>query len=182
METGFFSSKYNRGLGSVALAMIILALASYAILNFKTAKTAGEYPSSISVNGIGEVTAVPDVGQFYFSVTAEGATADEAQKASGTKINAVFAQNDEMGLGAVKALQAAGMKDKVIVVGIDAITDAMQAVKKGEMDATVFQNSKQQGAGAIEVAIKMAKKQTYDKQIMIPFQLVTKENLGEFLK
>jgi inositol transport system substrate-binding protein len=100
----------------------------------------------------------------------------------GTKINAVFAQNDEMGLGAVKALQAAGMKDKVIVVGIDAITDAMQAVKKGEMDATVFQNSKQQGAGAIEVAIKMAKKQAYDKQIMIPFQLVTKENLSEFLK
>ncbi len=100
----------------------------------------------------------------------------------GTKINAVFAQNDEMGLGAVKALQAAGMKDKVIVVGIDAIQDAMQAVKKGEMDATVFQNSKQQGAGAIEVAIKMAKKQPYEKQIMIPFQLVTKENLSEFLK
>jgi inositol transport system substrate-binding protein len=100
----------------------------------------------------------------------------------GTKINAVFAQNDEMALGAVKALQAAGMKDKVIVVGIDAIQDAIQAVKKGEMDATVFQNSKQQGAGAIEVAIKMAKKQAYDKQIMIPFQLVTKENLSEFLK
>jgi inositol transport system substrate-binding protein len=100
----------------------------------------------------------------------------------GTKINAVFAQNDEMGLGAVKALQAAGMKDMVIVIGIDAIQDAMQAVKKGEMDATIFQNSKQQGAGAIETAIKMAKKQAYDKQIMIPFQLVTKENLSEFLK
>lgn len=100
----------------------------------------------------------------------------------GTKINAVFAQNDEMGLGAVKALQAAKMKDKVIVVGIDAIQDAMQAVKKGEMDATVFQNSKQQGAGAIETALKLAKKQPVEKQIMIPFQLVTKENLSEFLK
>ena len=100
----------------------------------------------------------------------------------GIKINAVFAQNDEMGLGAVKALQAAGMKDKVIVVGIDAIQDAMQAVKKGEMDATVFQNSKKQGAGAIETALKLAKKQSVEKQIMIPFQLVTKDNLGEFLK
>lgn len=100
----------------------------------------------------------------------------------GTKINAVFAQNDEMGLGAVKALQAAKMKDKVIVVGIDAIQDAMQAVRKGEMDATVFQNSKQQGAGAIEAALKLAKKQSVEKQMMIPFQLVTKDNLSEFLK
>lgn len=100
----------------------------------------------------------------------------------GTKINAVFAQNDEMGLGALKALQDAGMKDKVIVVSIDAIADALQAVKKGTLDATVFQNAKQQGAGAIEIAVKIAKGQPYDKELMIPFQLVTKENIGQFLK
>ena len=100
----------------------------------------------------------------------------------GTKINAVFAQNDEMGLGALKALQAAGMKDKVVVVSIDAIQDALQAVKKGELDATVFQNAKAQGAGAIETAVKLAKKQTVEKEVMIPFQLVTKENIGSFLK
>ncbi|WP_394992500.1 sugar ABC transporter substrate-binding protein [Emticicia sp.] len=100
----------------------------------------------------------------------------------GTKINAVFAQNDEMGLGALKALQDAGMKDKVIVVSIDAIADALQAVKNGTLDATVFQNAKQQGAGAIEVAVKIAKRQTFEKELMIPFQLVTKENISEFLK
>lgn len=100
----------------------------------------------------------------------------------GTKINAVFAQNDEMGLGALKALQDAGLKDKVIVVSIDAIADALQAVKKGTLDATVFQNAKQQGAGAIETAVKIAKGQPYDKELMIPFQLVTKENIGQFVK
>lgn len=100
----------------------------------------------------------------------------------GTKINAVFAQNDEMGLGALKALQDAGLKDKVIVVSIDAIADALQAVKKGSLDATVFQNAKQQGAGAIETVVKIAKGQPYDKELMIPFQLVTKENIGQFLK
>lgn len=100
----------------------------------------------------------------------------------GTKINAVFAQNDEMGLGALKALQDAGLKDKVIVVSIDAIADALQAVKKGTLDATVFQNAKQQGAGAIETAVKIAKGQPYEKELMIPFQLVTKENIGQFLK
>ena len=100
----------------------------------------------------------------------------------GTQINAVFAQNDEMGLGALKALEDAGMKDKVVVVSIDAIADALQAVKKGTLDATVFQNAKQQGAGAIETAVKIAKKLSYDKELIIPFQLVTKENIGQFLK
>lgn len=100
----------------------------------------------------------------------------------GSEINAVFAQNDEMGMGALKALEAAGMKDKVVVVSIDAIPDALQAVQKGRLDATVFQNAKQQGAGAIETAVKIIKAQKYQKELMIPFQLVTKQNIGDFLK
>ncbi|KAA9347162.1 sugar ABC transporter substrate-binding protein [Larkinella humicola] len=100
----------------------------------------------------------------------------------GTTINAVFAQNDEMGMGAVKALTDAGLKEKVIVVSIDAIPDALQAVKKGTLDATVFQNAEQQGAKAIETAIKIAKGEAYAKETLIPFQLVTKENLAKFMK
>ncbi|GAB2560281.1 sugar ABC transporter substrate-binding protein [Spirosoma aerophilum] len=100
----------------------------------------------------------------------------------GPQINAVFAHNDEMGLGAVKALTDAGMKDKVIVVSIDAIPDALQAVKKGSLDATVFQNAEQQGSKAIETAIKAAKGQPFDKETLVPFQLVTKDNLSKFLK
>ncbi len=100
----------------------------------------------------------------------------------GPQMNAIFAQNDEMGLGAVKALEAAGLKSKVIVVSIDAIPDALQAVKKGNLDATVFQDAKQQGGKAIETAIKAAKGEKFDKEVLIPFQLVTKANLGDFLK
>ena len=100
----------------------------------------------------------------------------------GSQINAVFAHNDEMGLGAVKALTDAGLKDNVIVVSIDAIPDGLQAVKKGTLDATVFQNAEQQGSKAIETAIKAAKGQAYEKQTLIPFQLVTKANLSNFLK
>jgi inositol transport system substrate-binding protein len=100
----------------------------------------------------------------------------------GPKINAIFAQNDEMGLGVVKALEAAGLKNKIIVVSIDAIPDALQAVKKGTLDATVYQNAKQQGGMAIETAIKAAKGAAFEKEVLIPFQLVTKENLGAFLK
>ena len=100
----------------------------------------------------------------------------------GGQINAVFAQNDEMGMGAVKALTAAGVKDKIVVVSIDAIPDALQAVQKGALDATVFQNAQQQGSQAIETALKIINKQPYEKQVLVPFQLVTKENVAEFVK
>jgi inositol transport system substrate-binding protein len=55
----------------------------------------------------------------------------------GPKVNAVFAQNDEMGLGALIALENARMKDKVIVVSVDGIADALEAVKKGASVRTV---------------------------------------------
>ncbi|WP_373511759.1 sugar ABC transporter substrate-binding protein [Persicitalea sp.] len=100
----------------------------------------------------------------------------------GNKVNAVFAQNDEMGMGAVKALEAAGIKDKVVVVSIDAIPDALRAVEKGTLDATVFQNAARQGSQAIETALKIIDKQPYEKEILVPFQLVTKENVAEFKK
>ena len=53
-------------------------------------------------------------------------------------IDAVFAQNDEMALGAQKALEDANMKD-VLIVGFDATDDAVEAVKQGKMAATVAQ-------------------------------------------
>jgi inositol transport system substrate-binding protein len=103
-------------------------------------------------------------------------------QSQGEKINAVFAQNDEMGMGALLALEQAKMKDKVIVVSIDAIADALKAVKDGRLDATVFQDARGQGATAVDAAVKIVRKQPYEKQLFIPFQLITKDNVSEFLK
>ncbi len=101
----------------------------------------------------------------------------------GDKMDAVFAQNDEMGMGAVQALEQAKLKHKVVVVSIDAIADALQAVKDGRLDATVYQDAKGQGAGAVDMAIQLAKKEPVEKkEVFIPFQLVTKENAESFLK
>lgn len=99
----------------------------------------------------------------------------------GNKINAVFAHNDEMAMGAVLALEQAKMKSNVIVVGIDAIADALKAVKDGRLDATVFQDAKGQGATAVEVAVKIINKQPFEKETYIPFKLVTKDNVDEYL-
>ncbi len=100
----------------------------------------------------------------------------------GNQIQAVFAQNDEMGMGAVKALTEAGLKDKVIVVSIDAIPDALQAVRKGTLDATVFQNAAEQGGQALETALRLIRKEAVETNVLIPFQLVTQANVADYLK
>jgi len=100
----------------------------------------------------------------------------------GDRIDAVFAQNDEMAMGALIALEQARRKSKVLVVGVDAIADALAAVRDGRLDATVFQDARGQGGTAVETAVKIIRQQPYDKQAMLPFQLVTKENVARFLK
>jgi inositol transport system substrate-binding protein len=100
----------------------------------------------------------------------------------GDGIDAVFAQNDEMAMGALIALEQAKKKDRVVVAGVDAIADALQAVRGGRLDATVFQDARGQGAGAVETAVKIVRKQPYEKEVFIPFQLVTRENVGRFLQ
>lgn len=103
-------------------------------------------------------------------------------QAHGAKINAVFAQNDEMGMGALLALEHAKLKDKVIVASVDAIADALQAVKDGRLDATVFQDATGQGGNAVATAVKIVRMEPYEKQVFIPFQLVTRENVGQYIK
>src|SRR5690606_12177913 len=101
----------------------------------------------------------------------------------GNKINAVFAQNDEMGMGALQALEQAGLKEQVVVVSIDAIADALQAVKAGRLDATVYQDAKAQGRQAVQMAVDFINQPNAiaEKNVFIPFQLVTQENVEEFL-
>ncbi len=94
----FFSSTFNRLLGSILLAMFIAALAAYAILTMRTAEITREMPTSISVTGEGEVKVKPDIAQFSFSVTAKGATAEEAQATSSAKMIALTAYLAQQGV------------------------------------------------------------------------------------
>jgi len=103
-------------------------------------------------------------------------------QAHGGAIDAVFAQNDEMAMGALLAVERAKKKEGIIVVGVDAIADALQAVRDGRLDATVFQDGARQGGGAVEVAAKLIRKEQVEKETYIPFRLVTRENVGEFVR
>ena len=89
-------------------------------------------------------------------------------------IKAVFAHNDEMALGALKALQDANLND-VIVVGFDATDDAVESVKKGEMAATVAQQPEIIGSLGIETMDKVLKGESVDSFIPVELQLIARE-------
>jgi inositol transport system substrate-binding protein len=101
---------------------------------------------------------------------------------SGRKIDAVIAQNDEMALGAEEAIEAAGKQKQILVIGIDAIPDALRAVGAGKLAGTVFQDARGQGSTAVELAVALAQGKTVRKDNYLPFQLVTRDNLEKFLK
>ena len=102
---------------------------------------------------------------------------------SGEEFDAVFGNNDEMAIGAIQAMKAAGISmDDVVVGGVDATQDALVSMKAGDMDVTVFQDLAGLGAGSIDTALKLAKGEKVDKTVFIPFKLVTPENIGDFLK
>jgi inositol transport system substrate-binding protein len=103
-------------------------------------------------------------------------------QAYGTQVRAVFAQNDEMAMGVSLALERAGRKQDIVVVGVDAIADALQAVRDGRLDATVFQDGMGQGRGAVDAALTLIRKEPVEKETFIPFQLVAKENAAKFMK
>lgn len=107
-------------------------------------------------------------------------TEDWLQK-YGDKITLIEAQNDEMALGALQAVEAAKKQDKIKVVGIDAEPDALKAVQEGRLALTVFQDSFGQGQKSVEVAVGLVQGKTFNKQEMIPFQKVTKDNAAEFV-
>jgi len=102
--------------------------------------------------------------------------------AAGHKPDAVIANNDNMAIGAINAMKAAGWDMKsVIVGGIDATQEALSYMKAGDLDVTVFQDAFGQGSGAVDAAMKLAKGEKVDAKVWIPFQLVTPANMDNFI-
>ncbi len=99
---------------------------------------------------------------------------------TGKLIDAVIAMNDEMALGASKAIEATKTERRILVIGVDALPDALDAVESGQLAATVFQDARAQGKGAIELAVKLLRGEKVEHMNHIPFRLVTRENLDEY--
>jgi inositol transport system substrate-binding protein len=100
---------------------------------------------------------------------------------AGMKFDAVVSNNDEMAIGAIQALKASKMLDKVIVAGVDATQDALASMKAGELKVTVFQNAAAQGQGAVDTALKILKGEKVPSIVWVPFELVTPANLDKYM-
>ncbi len=111
----------------------------------------------------------------------EGLTLMENWLATGDPIAAVASNNDDMALGALEAIEAAGLLGQIIVGGVDATPDALAEMEAGRLDVTVFQDANGQGSGAIDAAYKLAKGEAVENRVWIPFQLVTQENYQDFM-
>lgn len=103
---------------------------------------------------------------------ARGLTVMENILQAQPEIDAVFAHNDEMALGALIAIQSADRADKIVVVGFDATDDAVQAVQDGRMLATVAQQPRLIGALGVEVALKVLQGEQVDEFVPVPLELV----------
>src|ERR1700739_4835952 len=116
----------------------------------------------------------------------QGKTIMENWLASGQEIDGVASNNDEMALGALQAIKAAGKLGKIPVGGTDGSHDALESMSKGELNNTVFQDPVGQGDEAVNAAYLMVKKEAHPKLvdgvIWIPYQKVTKENYKTFMK
>ncbi|MBA5803636.1 substrate-binding domain-containing protein [Rhizobium changzhiense] len=101
---------------------------------------------------------------------------------AGVKFDAVIANNDEMALGAIRAMKKAGMPMKdVVVAGVDATDDGLAAMVAGDLDVTILQSAVGQGAAAVDAAVKLIRKEKVPRENNVPFELVTPENIATYL-
>jgi len=100
----------------------------------------------------------------------------------GVKFDAIVANNDDMALGAINALKKNGLATKDIPVGgVDATQEALKAMQDGDLAVTVFQDAVGQGAGSLDIAMKILAGDKVEKKVYIPFKLVTPANVKDYL-
>ena len=97
-------------------------------------------------------------------------------------VKAIYGANDELGMGAAQAAAAAGMKDKVIVTGMNGIPPAVRAVKKGSMDLTVVLNPVQWGFLGANTMNAYLSGKTFDRKVFVGHVLVDKTNVDKFIR
>ncbi|QHF45332.1 rhizopine-binding protein [Pseudomonas sp. S35] len=97
----------------------------------------------------------------------------------GRDFQAVLSNNDEMAIGAAMALKSAGKKG-VLIAGVDGTPDGLNAISKGDMTVSAFQDAKGQADKSVETARKMAKNEPIEQNVVIPFRLITPDNVKEF--
>jgi ribose transport system substrate-binding protein len=89
-------------------------------------------------------------------------------------VDAVFAHNDEMILGAINAAKEAGVEDEIVFIGFDAIDDAITALEEGELTATIAQQPGEMGRLGVETAVKHLQGENVEDLILVDLALIAR--------
>ncbi len=102
----------------------------------------------------------------------------------GDQVEVVFCNNDAMALGALQAIQAAGrtIGEDIYLVGVDALTDAVQNIVDGNFTGTVFNDYFGQAQGAADLAVKYLKGEDVEPVNMVDYVKVTADNAADILE
>lgn len=87
-----------------------------------------------------------------------------------------------MALGAVKAIEDAGLSGQIKVYGLDAVDDALKAVQDGRLEITVDQATTSQSAAAIDVAMKLFAGETVDSEVLVQGFIIDASNVADYIK
>ncbi|MDR1612593.1 MAG: sugar ABC transporter substrate-binding protein [Planctomycetota bacterium] len=101
---------------------------------------------------------------------------------TGREINAVVAQNDGMALGAVKAIEDAQLQDKIKVYGLDAVPDALAAIKNGRLTGSVSQNTSLQGSTSVDVMLDALNGKSVPPEVIVEQMYIDKSNVAKFIE
>ena len=104
----------------------------------------------------------------------------------GDQIEVVFCNNDDMAIGALQAIQAAGrtVNEDIYLVGVDALDAALNEVKAGNMTGTVLNDAKGQAQGAVAEMEKLLSGTTYasgSQSVYVDYVKVTPDNVADFM-
>lgn len=151
----------------------------------------GEKTNTVQLEGVPGASATRERGEGFTNIAekslnlldsqtanfdrAEGLTVMENMLQAHSDIKAVFAQNDEMALGAIEAIDAAGLTGQIQVVGFDGTEDGMDAVEAGTLSATVAQQPEEMGKLALQAAYDFFAGKTVEEYIASPLELITQK-------
>ena len=155
----------------------ILYLAGTAGLDHAKERREGFY-AALEEAGRADIETLDDQDGDY--VMDKGMEITENWIQSFPEFNAIIASNDQMALGAIEALKASNRLEGVLITGIDGVAEAVAAIKSGEMAQSVLQNATGQAEACLDVMKKLTAGETPEKEVMVPFVSITKENVTDF--
>lgn len=116
--------------------------------------------------------------QFADYDRGKGQAVTESLLASHPDVAFVVANNDDMILGALEAVEVRGLEGRVALAGVDGLPETLERIAEGRVRATVFQNPEAQGAGAVQACVDHLAGRDLPAEILVPFEIVTGENVG----